>query len=429
MRPSTPRRRGPAVLGFAMALLCLGAARAGAPKAVAVYARGDYAGVVKLLEPGYRAGTAKIQERLLLARAWLHLRRPDDALAALRAVLDSDRENPEANGLAGQLLLQAGKHKEAIACLDHAYRLKQDPTTAAALGQCHHALGQNTKAKVYLEKALKEDVRNPANSFLLGKICLERGLGALAEKYLLMAQEAGLDTPELHLLLGRAYLLQRKVLGPIRVRRIARQAEVGDLVDSRVVLGKLDGVADHYKVCTRFSALYEGITLLEHDPNHPDALHMVAAGYLAAGQTALAERSLAALARREPGSQRVAHLQARLLLAARRYDALERFLDSPAAKKHFDPRAAADLCYRAAIDLRAAGQRDAAARLLQKAEGYTPTAGNVLHSLAGLAVATGRAKDAAGYYARMVELYPDAPDLDEWRNALKVLERQTGGPQ
>ena len=101
MRPSTPRRRGPAVLGFAMALLCLGAARAGAPKAVAVYARGDYAGVVKLLEPGYRAGTAKIQERLLLARAWLHLRRPDDALAALRAVLDSDRENPEANGLAG----------------------------------------------------------------------------------------------------------------------------------------------------------------------------------------------------------------------------------------------------------------------------------------------------------------------------------------
>ena len=103
--------------------------------------------------------------------------------------------------------------------LTHAYRLRQDPATASVLGRCYYALGEATKAKVHLEKALAADIRNPGNSLVLGKICLARGLGALAEKYLLTAQEAGLDTPELHLLLGRAYLLQRKYVGPVCARR------------------------------------------------------------------------------------------------------------------------------------------------------------------------------------------------------------------
>jgi len=417
-----------AALAWAL-LAFLGACDAAEPppqQPIEVYARGDYAEAARLLEPGYREGKAKIQERLLLARAYLHLNRSDDALAVLRSVLDSDRENPEANSLTGQLLRKAGKHKEAVGFLEQAYRLKQDPAAAADLGLCYHALGQNTKAKVYLEKALEQDVRNPSNSFLLGKICLDRGLGALAEKYLLMAQEAGLESAELHLLLGRAYLLQRKALGPILARRITTSPKPGDLADGCVVLGKLEGVADQFKVCTRFSALYEGLALLKADPNQPDALFMAASGWLAAGEAGLAEKHFAELHKREPDSPRAADLQARILLAARRFDALEPCLEAALAKKLFDSRAAADLYYRAALERRAEGKHDEAARLLKKAEQHAPAAPEILGSLATLAAATGRAEEANRYYARMVELFPDAPDADEWRNAVKVLDQKGG---
>ena len=413
-------RSGLIVLLFALA------ARAAEP--IEVYARGDYAGVVSLLEPTFREGKANIQERLLLARACLHLNRPDDGLAALRSVLDTDKENPEANGLIGHVLHQAGKPKDAIPYLEHAWRLKQEPATAADLGLCHHALGQDTKAKVYLEKALETDVRNPANSFILGRICLDRGLGALAEKYLLMAQEAGLDSPELHLLLGRAYLLQRKFTGPILAARITTSPKPGDVVDSQVVLGPIDGAADQFKVCTRFSALREGLGLLKADPNHADALYMVATGWLAAGRPDLAEKHLADLQKREPDSPRAADLQARLLLAAKRFGALEPCIEAALGKKLFDARAAADFYYQAAIARRAEGKRDEAARLLAKAEQHAPASAEILRSLAELHAATGRRQEASRYYARMVELFPDAPDVDEWRNALRVLE-QKGGQQ
>ncbi|MFP4057815.1 MAG: tetratricopeptide repeat protein [Candidatus Brocadiia bacterium] len=400
--------------------------RARGGEALEVYARGDYAAVVELLEPAYRAGEAKIQDRLLLARAYLHLDRSEEGLAVLRSVLESDRENPEANGLTGRVLLERGKHQEAIPYLEHAYRLKQEPAVAAALGQCYHALGQDTQAKVYLEKALQEDVRNPANSFLLGTICLRRGLGALAEKYLLMAQEAGQEGPELHLLLGRAYLLERKLLGPILVRRVPGEPKPGDIVDGHVVLRRIEGVAGRYQVCTRFSALHEGLRVLETRPEEPDGLYMVAAGWLAAGRAELAEAHLARLQKLQPASPRVAELRARALLAAGRLADLEAWLEEGRGKKLFDARTAADFYYRAAIDRRAAGQRAEAIRLLQKAESLAPTSGKVLASLAGLAAAMGRHERARRTYARMVELFPDAPDVDEWRNALSVLAEKGG---
>lgn len=420
-------RNGSALAAVLLLLVVAWTAQAGEP--VEVYARGDYAGVVALLEPTFKDGKAKIQDRLLLARAYRHLSRSDDALAVLRSVLASDKENPEANSLAGQLLRRAGKHKEAIEYLEQAYRLKQDAATAADLGICHRALGQNTKAKVYLEKALEQDVRNSENSFILGTICLDRGLGALAEKYLLMAQDAGLESRELRLLLGRAYVLQRKFLGPILVRRITVSPKPGDIVDGHVVLARLDGVPDQYKVCTRFSALYEGIQLLKANPNHADALYMVAEGWLDASQADLAEKHLAALLKQEPGSRRAVELQARILLAARRYEALEPCIEAAVARKQFDSREAADLYYRAALDRRAEGQRDEAIRLLGKAESHAPASGEILHSLAGLHAATGHAKEASRYYARMVELFPDAPDADEWRNAVRVLEQKVGGQE
>jgi tetratricopeptide (TPR) repeat protein len=413
------------VLGVGLAA----AARADETEALKTYARGDYEGVVKMLEGPYKEGQAKIQERLILARAHLHLDRGDEALAVLRSVLESDRENPEANALAGRILHEDGKDKEALPYLKDAHRLKQDAATAGTLGKCYYALGDLPKAKTLLEAALAEDIRDPSNALLLGKICLATGFGALAEMYLLQAEEAGLDTNELHLLLGRAYLAQHKEVGPILTLRVPGGAKPGQVVQGHVVLGPAEDAPDRVRACTRYSALYEGQKLLEREPASADALYMLAAGWLAAGDVDEAADHVRRLEAVEPRSPRTLDLELRILLAKRAFDGLESVLAAALSEHRVSDRAAAEYYYQAALLLRAEGKRPEAVRFLQKAEALHPTSSKVLRSLADLSVATGRPKEARGYYARMVELFPDAPDIDELRNALKVLQEKTGADQ
>jgi tetratricopeptide (TPR) repeat protein len=372
-----------------------------------VYARGDYAGAVEMLEPKYRAEKTNIQERIILARAYLHLERADEALEVLKSVLNIDPENPEANGLAGRI------------------HLKRDSATAGTLGACYYELREFTKARVYLEKALSEDIRDPRNSFILGKICLERGFGALAEKNLLRAEEAGMVSSELYLLLSRSYLLQRKYVGPILVRRLSEPAKAGDIVDDYVVLGGIEGVPNQYRVCTRHCVLYEGYRLLQAEPNNIDARYLLARGWLAAGNKDLAEGNLSALLEREKDTFRVAELQIQLQLAKREYGSLERTLDAAKEAGLFDPQRTAEFYYQAAMMLRVAGNRKEAIRLLSKAESYAPTSAPILRALAGLHLGLGHRSEARGYYARLVELFPDAADIDELRNRVRVLEEQT----
>jgi tetratricopeptide (TPR) repeat protein len=395
-------------------------------EAIKTYARGDYEAAASMLQKAYRAGKTGIQDRLILARAYLHLNRTDESLAVLKNVLDSDKENPDANSLTGQILLKAGKNEDALKYLEHAWRLKSDSVTAGALGRCHHALGNAVKAKSYLTTALQQDVRDSSNSFLLGRIHLDRGSGALAEKYLLMAQEAGLESVELHLLLGQAYLLQEKPVGPVTVKRIAGSPRPGDIVDDGVVLGGVPAASDQYKVCTRYCALYEGCQLLRADKQHPDGLYMVASAWLAAGNHELAARHLKMLMEKEPPRPRTWELHARFLAATKDFEALQKTLADGKAAKAFDSRAVADCLCRAAALLRAEGKSDQAIALLKKAEQEQPTSETVLRPLAALYAAAGNDKQAVQYYARVVELFPDAVDIDELRNALKVLQEKTG---
>jgi tetratricopeptide (TPR) repeat protein len=156
---------------------------------------------------------------------------------------------------------------------------------------------------------------------------------------------------------------------------------------------------------------------------------MAAAGWLDAGQAELAEKRLAELLKQEPDSPRTADLQARVLLAARRLDALETCLEGGLAKKQFTARAVADFYYRAANEQRAEGKRDDALRLLKKAEAHSPASAEILQAIAGLHAAAGRRDEAHRCYARMVELFPDAPDADEWRNAINLFEQKGGAQQ
>ncbi len=394
-------------------------------EAVKTYARGEYAKAAKMLEPAYRAGRAGIQDRLILSRAYLHTDRPDDALAVLKNVLESDPENPEANSLAGQLLQKAGKNKEALKCLQHAYRLKPEAVTAGALGRCYYELGNLAKAKTYLTSALTQDIRDPSYSLLLGRIHLDRGGGALAEKYLLMAQEAGLDSKELHLLLGRAYLLQHKFTGPVLAKRLSGKVKVDDVIDGEVVLAKAPGQTGKFLVATRYCALHEGLQLLKGNKRDGDGLYMAATGCSAAGEYDRAMRHLQTMSAKDQARPEVRDLQARLLVVTKRFGELRKFLAEGKRTGGFDARVVADYLCKAAAVLRSEGKRRDAIAMLKRAEAEQPVAESVLRPLAGLYVAVGDDKRAAEYYARLVELLPDAEDIDELNNTLKVLREKT----
>ncbi|HUS48253.1 MAG TPA: tetratricopeptide repeat protein, partial [Phycisphaerae bacterium] len=346
-------------------------------------------------------------------------------LAVLKSIQADDRENGEANYLTGKTLLEAGKSKDALEYLKQAHRLKKDAATASALGRCYYALGEVFKAKPLLEEAAVKDIRDPGNSFLLGTICLDRGLGALAEKYLLAAQEAGMESPDLHLLLARAYLLQRKFVGPVLVKRIAGGAEPGSIVTDGVVLGPAAGTANQQRIAQKFCALYEGLQLLKAQPKQPDGLYAAAQGWFAAGDLDRAIGHLDMLAAREPDSQRVVRLRADLLIAKKGFDALEKHLASPAVQKALKGEDLGEFYYQAAMALRGEGERERALSMLAKAEKRLPTSGRVLRALGGLCLAMGKRDEATRYYARMVELFPDAEDIDELRNTLKVLKGKT----
>ncbi len=258
-----------------LALCSVSGLHAGSDEAVELFARGDYGAVVKLLSPRWSKGSAQIQECILLARAYLHLGQVANSLPVLQSVLLIDAENPDANSLAGRALHEQGRHREAVPFLQQALRLKDDPVTASLLGRCHYLLGELSRAKVYLQRALEKDIRDPVNSLTLGKIHLQRGAGARAQRYLLAAQEAGLDSSELHELLGRAYVLQEKYVGPVMVQRVAGSPGPGDIAGGRLVLAPVGGSPGEYMVCTQHCALYEGHLLLEMRPDSTEAMFML----------------------------------------------------------------------------------------------------------------------------------------------------------
>jgi tetratricopeptide (TPR) repeat protein len=385
------------------------------------YARGDYAGAAALLEAPYKQGGSSIQLRLILARAYIHLDRAADALAVLKSIHADDKENGEANSLTGGILLQRRQNAEALEFLKTAHRLKKDATTASALGRCHYALGQFAKAKPLLEEAAAEDVRNPDNSLILGKICLARGLGNLAEKRLLSAQDAGLDSQELHLLLVQAYLMQHKYVGPIVVRSLSGEPKPGAILEGMMVLGPVPGVPGQYRLCQKLCGLYEGYQILRRDPRNAQGRYAVARGWFAAAELDEAARHLAELAAVEPDSRRVLDLRAGLLIARKDFAALKALLATPPAQKAFGPDGVAERYYQAGMALRSEGRRDEALALLAQAEKLQPTSGQVMRAMAGLHLAMGKRDDAKRYYARMIELFPDAGDIDELRNTLKSL--------
>ncbi|MFN3167397.1 MAG: tetratricopeptide repeat protein [Phycisphaeraceae bacterium] len=398
-------------------------------QAIELYARGEYQRVVDLIaaEPeGEPPAEANIQTRMLLARSYHHLGRLTDAVTVLQGVLEDDQDNAEANLLVGRSLYQLERYEDAVGYLNTALRLKREPRIAGLLGLTWYELDDLDKAKDYLEQSLAEDVSDPVISRRLGEICLSRGQGNRAEKYLLLARDAGDDSPSLHRQLAKAYAIQHKTLGPVLVRRIAGNPKPGQRIDGLLVLRQIEGQPEHYQVCTPFCAMYEGVWLLEKNNDDAEALFIVATGWMSAGAYERAAGLIDRLANAEGESRRVRSLRADLALAKQDWEALRHALaqgDQPAA---LETRDIVEYRYRAAMRLRSAGEYALAMKFLEEADAMDPTSAKVLRALVNLSRTTADRESAIAYYRRLIDLYPDSVDIDELRNALKQLEQQAG---
>jgi tetratricopeptide (TPR) repeat protein len=385
------------------------------------YLKGDYNAVIELLDEKFSTGQTKIQERVILARSYLHTQNPEKAEEVLRSVLESDNENPEANALLGEILFEKQNYEEAIPLLQNALKRKDDPAVNSMLGQCYYHTGDSHQAVKYLKDALHKDPGNPVNGVLLGQIYLQRGYGLRAEQYLLKAVAAGQQGIDIERALGKAYLLQRKYTGPIVKRHIPEQKQPGNLLTDGMILKDLEEGKNMYLVASRYSSIFQGYQVLNLNPADLEALYMVCQGWLSFGDAQRAAEFLEQIKQQDASSKREALLEAKILLALQDFPALEQHLTRTAEQQLLTDKEITGWYFAIALALRSSGEKAQALTYLKKGEAFDPASGKIIRALAGLYRVLGNNDEARHYYSKYIELFPDAEDIDKMKNILNRL--------
>ncbi len=109
--------------------------------------------------------------------------------------------------------------------------------TAVERAQAYQEEGKTKAAVIELKNALQADPGDKQARLLLGRIYLERGDGASAEKELRRARSLGIPARDVALDLGRAYLLQGKIDEVAEVVRSKDWKKPSDLARAHDLLG------------------------------------------------------------------------------------------------------------------------------------------------------------------------------------------------
>ena len=252
-------------------------------------------------------------------------RRLDEAIAALRSLLQENPKLLDVQSKLGEVLVESGRYDEAIevyqSAIAHAERFS--PDLALALGFAHLKHGETTAAADHARLALTSHPRE-ANE-LLARVALEEGRFDAAEEHVRSALESGDSQPSTLLLLAdversagqleRALLRVQEAEGRAADLGIGRQGRLqgadylrGDL------LARLDRPEEAEAAYRREIAAF---------PRHLQAYANLAVILMIQGKSAEANELLEQMARSNP------HRGA-FLLAAR---TLEAFDDRPGAAR------------------------------------------------------------------------------------------------
>lgn len=390
------------------------------------FALGNYKVVITALK-STPLKKLSLQDAVLLAKSHLNLNQPKPALPILKHILSIDEDHADANRLLGRALFALRQFASAIRYLKTALRLHEDPAISFLLAQSQFQLKQYQLAKKNLQLTIELNVADPRPDLLLARIYLQKQLGALAEKHLLAAKEKGINSYQLNKLLGHAYLLQQKYTGPITSHRLAKKTETGVLTPHGIVLRPIPGRTNLYQLTSIYSAIHQGYILLAKNPTDPDALYMITRGYVAVDMLKQAKNYLDKLTAVEKDSPRLLLTQAQLAIRTANHRKLHTLVKRGLKSKSLDIEHATQLYYQLALQLRATGARPHALTTLKHAESLQPTSSKTLRLLADLHLTNGKAKQAVHYLTRLIELYPDASDINKLKNQLRTLTNNKGG--
>jgi TolB-like protein/Tfp pilus assembly protein PilF len=146
--------------------------------------------------------------RVVRGRILQFMRRPEEAVAEYRSILELDPGFAGAHFAAGVALIQAGRSREAVAALQRARELSDTPATAGLLAYALGAAGDIEEGRVIVADLLRRSRREYVSPITIGGAYL--GLGE---------HEAALDYYELawaERSPGLIYLAVEPLLDPLR---------------------------------------------------------------------------------------------------------------------------------------------------------------------------------------------------------------------
>jgi tetratricopeptide (TPR) repeat protein len=310
----------------------------------------------------------------------------------------------------GRAALGGGDYPRAVELLESAVQRDPDAVSyRAALAEAYERAGRR-------EEAAQTHAR-------IGDAYLAQGKGALAAEAFTRAEALGLNDPNLHVQLARAYCVLEQYLGAVTTRRLD-SAEVGHIVREGYVLEPVPNQPDTYRVCPPASAIYQLQAVLDAGLDSVEVHLLRADVWLHARRYDRALAAYRAVEDRVPIEERAAYY-ARSAQAALGADELEEYLARLERAIELDPetyRPRREDAYRNLAErYTQRGDLAATIRYLKLAIQEEPEDADLHYRLGNVYWETRRAADAAGQWRITLELRPDHPD----RRRMLTLIRST----
>jgi len=220
-----------------------------------LFFQGEFAEAIAKLEAGV-AADPKSSYQLLLAKAYRHAGRDNDAAKLLEAILKANPEHVEAGVELAELLSPHKQPDRVIATLSPLLRFKHDYPLFHLLAEAYYQKENLEQARHHFEQAIKLNPQSAGDHEQLANIYLAQQRFAKAAMAYETAGELGIDSATYHFKLASAYFNLRNYLGRITTARVLG-GKVGQIDNNLLLIDPVPGRKDEFYVAGPKSAIFQ----------------------------------------------------------------------------------------------------------------------------------------------------------------------------